>query len=292
MFYLSEVQKSLSSAESESSDDSLSKTHALVVDGKTLTFILDTRSNLVTPFLKLTKSCTSVLCVRATPLQKAYLVKVVKEEMKMVTLAVGDGANDVSMIQMADVGVGIQGEEGTQSVMASDFSIPKFKFLKPIALIHGHWCYDRLARLILYFFYKNACFVWVLFWYQLHCGFSGSVMIDAMYLMLYNFIFTSVPPMIIGIYDKKIPGDILNAHPALYRHGRLQKGYKRYTFWIVMADAFYQSLVIYFVAAGAYGDSEIGIWEYGTTITSSCLITMLLHCAIEVKSWVSYAGGA
>lgn len=108
----------------------------------------------------------------------------------MVTLAIGDGANDVSMIQMADIGVGIQGEEGTQAVMASDFSIPRFKFLKKLLLVHGHWNYDRLARLILYFFYKNAGFVLVLFWYQVHCGFSGSVMIDAMYLMLFNLFFT------------------------------------------------------------------------------------------------------
>lgn len=206
----------------------------------------------------------------------------------MVTLAIGDGANDVSMIQMADVGVGIQGQEGTQAVMASDFSLPRFKFLRKMMLVHGHWCYDRLARLILYFFYKNASFVFVLFWYQLDCGFSGSVCIDAMYLMVYNFFFTSLPPMIIGIYDEKIPGDILNAYPILYRHGRLKKGYKPSTFWYIMADALYQSLVIYFVAAWAYAGSDIGIWEYGTTIVSSCLIVMLLHCAIEIKSWTIY----
>lgn len=83
-------------------------------------------------------------------------MKIVKEELKVVTLAIGDGANDVSMIQMADVGVGIQGQEGTQSVMASDFSIPRFKFLKKLLIVHGHWNYDRLARVILYFFYKNS----------------------------------------------------------------------------------------------------------------------------------------
>lgn len=79
---------------------------ALVVDGKTLTYILDRRSNLTKPFLELTKYCNSVLCCRSTPLQKAYIVKVVKEELKMRTLAIGDGANDVSMIQTADVGIG------------------------------------------------------------------------------------------------------------------------------------------------------------------------------------------
>jgi phospholipid-translocating ATPase len=68
----------------------------------------------------------------------------------------GDGANDVSMIQRADVGVGISGKEGMQAVMASDFAISKFRYLERLLLLHGHWCYDRLARMILYFFYKNA----------------------------------------------------------------------------------------------------------------------------------------
>lgn len=134
----------------------MTKEYALVVDGKTLTFILDQRSNLTKPFLTLTKYCRSVLCCRATPLQKAYIVKVVKEQLKMRTLAIGDGANDVSMIQTADVGIGISGEEGIQAVMASDFALSRFKFLERFLLVHGHWCYDRLARMILYFFYKNA----------------------------------------------------------------------------------------------------------------------------------------
>lgn len=108
------------------------------------------------PFLKLTKCCACVLCCRSTPLQKAYLVKIVKEELNLSTLAIGDGANDVSMIQMADVGVGISGQEGMQAVMASDFTLSRFKFLEPLLLRHGFWSYDRLSRMVLYFFYKNA----------------------------------------------------------------------------------------------------------------------------------------
>ena len=75
---------------------------------------------------------------------------------KKIVICIGDGANDVSMIQTADVGVGISGAEGMQAVMASDFAIPRFHFLLRLLLVHGHWCYDRLARMVLYFFYKNA----------------------------------------------------------------------------------------------------------------------------------------
>ena len=102
------------------------------------------------------------------------------------------------MIQTADVGVGISGQEGMQAVMASDFALARFRYLQRLLLVHGHWCYDRLARMVLYFLYKNATFVFVIFWYQLYCGFSGSVMIDQIYLSLFNLMFTSLPPFAIG----------------------------------------------------------------------------------------------
>lgn len=153
-FYMDEIEKQL--IEAGADEFKAQKKRALVVDGKTLTFILDLKSNLTVPFLELTRYCSSVLCCRSTPLQKAFLVKVVKKELNMSTLAIGDGANDVSMLQMADVGVGICGQEGMQAVMASDFAIAKFKILEKLLLIHGHLNYDRLAKLIIYFFYKNA----------------------------------------------------------------------------------------------------------------------------------------
>ncbi|XP_037957548.1 probable phospholipid-transporting ATPase VA isoform X2 [Teleopsis dalmanni] len=261
------------------------KQKALVVDGKTLTFILDMRSNLIRPFLKLAKSCVSVLCCRSTPLQKAYLVKIVKEELNLCTLAIGDGANDVSMIQMADVGVGISGQEGTQAVMAADFTVARFRYLERLLLTHGFWCYDRLSRMILYFFYKNAAFVFLIFWYQLYCGFSGSVMMDQMYLMLYNLIFTSLPPLAIGVYDKRVPEDLLLKYPHLYKNGRLGLAYKPHDFWLILLDSLYQSLVIFFVALCSYAESDVGIWEFGTTITASCLMANLLHGAFEIRSW-------
>ncbi|KAL9875821.1 phospholipid-transporting ATPase VD isoform 1-T4 [Glossina fuscipes fuscipes] len=282
-FYLNDMEVRKNSAFQY--NNTQSKPQSLVVDGKTLTFILDLRSKLIRPFLKLTTNCASVLCCRSTPLQKAYLVKVVKEELRLCTLAVGDGANDVSMIQMADVGVGISGQEGTQAVMAADFTLARFRYLERLLLTHGYWCYDRLSRMILYFFYKNAAFVFLIFWYQLHCGFSGTVMMDQMYLMLYNLIFTSLPPLAIGVYDKRVPEDLLLKNPYLYKNGRLGVVYKPHDFWVILLDSLYQSLVVFLVALYAYVNSEVGIWEFGATITASCLFTNLLHGAIEIRSW-------
>ncbi|XP_066145545.1 phospholipid-transporting ATPase VD isoform X1 [Euwallacea fornicatus] len=293
--YLADIERQNREAEATAGSSSSNTTRcnsppshtgrALVVDGKTLTYILDRRSNLTKPFLKLTTYCNSVLCCRATPLQKAYIVKVVKDELKMRTLAIGDGANDVSMIQTADVGIGISGQEGMQAVMAADFSLSRFKYLERFLLVHGHWSYDRLSRMVLYFFYKNATFVFLIFWYQFYCGFSGSVMIDQMYLMLYNLLFTSLPPIAIGVYDQDAPYNLLRDMPYLYRRGRLGKVYKSYSFWMTMLDSLYQSVVVFWLCKFAYQDTDVDIFEFGTAATTACMCVMLLHVSIETRSW-------
>jgi len=258
---------------------------ALVVDGKTLVYVLDKRANIQDLFLQLTEQCCAVLGVRATPLQKAYIVRIVKEKLKCHTLAIGDGANDVSMIQTADIGVGISGQEGMQAVMAADFAVSRFRFVERLLLVHGHWCYDRLARMVLHFFYKNATFVFVCFWFQLFNGWSGQVMIDQMYLMLFNLLFTSLPPVALGVFDRNAPADLLVDQPKLYSVGRLSTVYKPYSFWINMAEAVYQSLVLFFIAYGTYTGSTVGLWEWGTLVCSQCITVMLVQLGVETKSW-------
>lgn len=256
---------------------------ALVIDGRTLAYVLD--KPLAQLFLSLAQHCTSVLCCRATPLQKAYIVSLVKESLGVITLAIGDGANDVSMIQTGDVGIGISGKEGMQAVMASDFTMTRFKHLERLLLVHGHWCYDRLARTILYFFYKNATFIFIICWYQWYCGFSATVMIDQVYLMLYNVLFTSLPPIALGILDKDCPDHLLLKYPSLYGQGRKAQVHTKFSFWVNMLDAIYQSIITFFIPFMAYYDSDIGIWEFGTTICTACVLGQLLHLAIETRSW-------
>lgn len=181
----------------------------------------------------------------------------------------------------------ISGMEGRQAVMASDFAISKFKYLERLLLVHGHWNYDRLARMVLYFFYKNAAFVFVTFWFQFFNGYSASIMFDQMYLMLYNLLWTSMPPMAIGVLDQNAPDVVLTAKPQLYIRGRESQAYRPYSFWLNMLDSIYQSFVIFFVAYGAYFDSDVGLWEFGTSVMTSCLCVQLLHQAVETKSWVS-----
>eukprot|EP00268_Persea_americana_P023564 TRINITY_DN23132_c0_g2_i2.p1 TRINITY_DN23132_c0_g2~~TRINITY_DN23132_c0_g2_i2.p1 ORF type:complete len:977 (+),score=213.52 TRINITY_DN23132_c0_g2_i2:372-3302(+) len=122
------------------------KPFALVVDGKVLELAL--QSDVKYQFLRLAVNCASVICCRVSPKQKALITRLVKDYTGKITLAIGDGANDVGMIQSADIGVGISGMEGMQAVMASDFSLPQFRFLERLLIVHGHWCYKRIAKMV------------------------------------------------------------------------------------------------------------------------------------------------
>ncbi|XP_040297928.1 phospholipid-transporting ATPase VB isoform X1 [Bufo bufo] len=255
----------------------------LVIDGITLAVIF--QGGLEEKFLELTKYCRSVLCCRATPLQKSMVVKLVRNKLNVMTLAIGDGANDVSMIQCADIGIGISGQEGMQAVMSSDYAISRFKHLKKLLLVHGHWCYTRLAKMVIYFFYKNVAYVNLLFWFQFFCGFTGTTMIDYGQLIFFNLFFTSVPPLVFGIMDKDVSAETLMSLPELYKSGQQSESYKMSTFWIVILDAFYQSLICFFVPYLTYYRSGIDLLSFGAPINTSALFTILLHLAIEIKTW-------
>ena len=127
-------------------------THGLIIDGDALKFVLE--EPLKSKFLLLCKQCKSVICCRVSPSQKALVVRMVKLGLDVMTLSIGDGANDVAMIQEAHVGVGIAGEEGRQAVMSSDYAIGQFRFLSRLILVHGRWSYRRIAEMIANFFYK------------------------------------------------------------------------------------------------------------------------------------------
>ncbi|XP_076013152.1 phospholipid-transporting ATPase VD isoform X2 [Genypterus blacodes] len=249
----------------------------LVMDGRTLDWALQEELH----FLELSRHCKAVICCRSTPLQKSQVVRLIRDRLGVMTLAVGDGANDVSMIQVADVGVGICGQEGMQAVMSSDFAVSRFKHLKKLLLVHGHWCCSRLAHMILYFIYKNVMFVNLLFWYQFFCGFSGSVMTNSWILILFNLLFTSLPPLLFGVLDRDVAAETLMDQPELYRAGHTSKVYGPSSFWITVLDAFYQSLVCFFVPYLVYAGSDAGELWFGSPINASALLIMLLHQIIE-----------
>ncbi|XP_038706602.1 probable phospholipid-transporting ATPase 4 isoform X2 [Tripterygium wilfordii] len=179
---------------------------ALIIDGKTLTYTLE--DDVKHQFLRLAVKCASVICCRVSPKQKALVTRLVKEGTGKTTLAVGDGANDVGMIQEADIGVGISGVEGMQAVMASDFAIAQFRFLERLLVVHGHWCYKRIAQMICYFFYKNIAFGLTLFYFEAFTGFSGQSVYDDWYMLLFNVVLTSLPVISLGVFEQDVSSEV------------------------------------------------------------------------------------
>lgn len=179
------------------------KPPCLLLDGGVLMEI--TKSDQAMPILmEISKNCSAVVCCRMIPKQKAEIVKMVKENLKKLTLAIGDGANDVNMIQEAHIGVGLYGQEGMRAVQASDYALPQFKCLWKLVLVHGKWSYIRISEMILYFFYKNMVFTICQFYFSFQCGFSAQPVFDQYYIMFYNMIFTCLPLVVRAIIEQDV----------------------------------------------------------------------------------------
>lgn len=257
---------------------------ALIIDGNSLVYILE--KELENELFDLATFCRVVLCCRVAPLQKAGIVDLIKSRTDDMTLAIGDGANDVSMIQMADVGVGICGQEGRQAVLASDFAMGQFRFLKRLLLVHGHWNYQRIGYLVLYNFYKNAVFVFMLFWYILCTGFSTTSALTDWSSMFYSIVYTSVPTVIVGILDKDLSHRTLLKYPKLYESGHRHESYNIYLFWGIMFDTIWQSLVLYYIPVFIYKESTIDIWSMGSLWTIAVVILVNVHLAMDIQRWL------
>ncbi|XP_061995950.1 phospholipid-transporting ATPase 1 isoform X2 [Rosa rugosa] len=262
---------------------------ALIIDGTSLVYILD--SELEEKLFELANRCSVVLCCRVAPLQKAGIVALVKNRTADMTLAIGDGANDVSMIQMADVGVGISGQEGRQAVMASDFAMGQFRFLVPLLLVHGHWNYQRMGYMILYNFYRNAVFVLILFWYVLFTCFTLTTAITEWSSMLYSIIYTALPTIVVGVLDKDLSRMTLLSYPQLYGAGHRQECYNTKLFWVTMVDTLWQSVAVFFIPLFAYWGSTIDTSSIGDLWTLSVVILVNIHLAMDIIrwSWITHA---
>ena len=156
----------------------MKKKHALIIDGEALS-VIDGSEILQEKFLKFTSKINVVIACRFAPKQKATIIRLVKSKFpKASTLASGDGANDVAMINEADVGVGISGHEGMQAARASDYAVGQFKLLQPLLFIHGRECYRRNSDLVCYTFYKNMLYIITQIWYGMYSVFSGQTLYE------------------------------------------------------------------------------------------------------------------
>lgn len=217
----------------------------VVIDGDALKLALS-NNDIKRKFLLLCKHCKAVLCCRVSPAQKAAVVKMVKDTLDVMTLAIGDGSNDVAMIQAADVGVGIAGEEGRQAAMSSDYALGQFRFLTRLLLTHGRWSYKRFAEMIPSFFYKNVNYTLALFWYSICNNFDGSYLFEFTYLTFYNLAFTAFPVIFLAVFDQDVGAKISLLVPQLYRTGITRSEFTEKKFWFYVVDGIYQSVVSFF----------------------------------------------
>uniref|UniRef100_A0A8B9KMW0 Phospholipid-transporting ATPase n=1 Tax=Astyanax mexicanus TaxID=7994 RepID=A0A8B9KMW0_ASTMX len=245
--------------------------HGLVVDGASLSLALREHEKL---FMEVCKNCSAVLCCRMAPLQKAKVVRLLKTSPeKPITLAIGDGANDVSMIQEAHVGIGIMGKEGRQAVRNSDYAIARFKFLAKLLLVHGHFYYIRIATLVQYFFYKT--------------------LYDSVYLTLYNICFTSLPILVYSLFEQLVHPHVLQSKPALYRDISKNSllSFKTFLYWTILGFChafifFFGSYILMGEDTTLMGNGQMfGNWTFGTLVFTVMVITVTLKLALETHFW-------
>uniref|UniRef100_A0A8C4S2X9 Phospholipid-transporting ATPase n=1 Tax=Erpetoichthys calabaricus TaxID=27687 RepID=A0A8C4S2X9_ERPCA len=199
-------------------EETIDGDYGLLINGHSLAFALE--PSLELEFLKTACMCKTVICCRVTPLQKAQVVQLVKKYKKAITLAIGDGANDVSMIKTAHIGVGISGQEGMQAVLSSDFSFAQFRYLQRLLLVHGRWSYIRMCKFLSYFFYKNFTFTLVHFWYAFFCGFSAQTVYDEWFITFSQLSLHITSSLGMSMFDQDINDHWSMEYPELYGPGQ------------------------------------------------------------------------
>eukprot|EP00010_Vexillifera_abyssalis_P003085 CAMPEP_0201558862 /NCGR_PEP_ID=MMETSP0173_2-20130828/70485_1 /ASSEMBLY_ACC=CAM_ASM_000268 /TAXON_ID=218659 /ORGANISM="Vexillifera sp., Strain DIVA3 564/2" /LENGTH=1160 /DNA_ID=CAMNT_0047972505 /DNA_START=12 /DNA_END=3490 /DNA_ORIENTATION=- len=282
----------LAAVEQAFADYDDSRECAIVINGRTIDIALEDSIKL--RFLELAQLCASVVVCRASPKNKRDVVRLVKRHLNPITLAVGDGANDVSMIQEADIGVGIKGEEGMQAVLNSDYAIGQFRFLAPLLLVHGHWCYKRISFLICYFLYKNFLLSIIPLWFAIDNGFSGQAYFDAWLRRGYNVIFTALPALVVCVLEQDVGSPGLMKYPQLYTDCQRDASFNIWRFLKWALWGFIDSIVCYyFVRLSSVGDGgpfdssgqTAGLYMAGT-ITFTCIVVVVnLRLALHTRYW-------
>ncbi|KZL82759.1 p-type atpase, partial [Colletotrichum incanum] len=216
----------------------------VVIDGQTLA-ATEKSPDLTAQFYSVVPFVDSVICCRASPAQKALMVKTVRSQLRKsrgrmghgLTLAIGDGANDLAMISASHVGVGISGKEGLQAARVADYAIAQFRYLQRLLLVHGRWNYVRTAKFILCTFWKEMFFYLPTAMYQRYNGYTGTSLYEMASLTVFNTLFTSLCVICMGIWEQDLSADTLLAVPELYMYGQRNMGLNlaKYTAWMFSA---------------------------------------------------------
>lgn len=251
---------------------------ALVISGDALELCLQYYQD---EFLELACGCPAVVCCRCSPTQKATVVTLIQQHTGKRTAAVGDGGNDVSMIQAADAGIGIAGREGKQASLAADFSISQFSHVARLLLVHGRRSYKRSASLSQFVIHRGLIISTMQAIFSAVFYFSSVALYQGFLMVGYATLYTMFPVFSL-VLDKDVSGEIALKYPELYKE--LSKGrslsFKTFYMWVLIS--IYQGGVIMYGALVLFEDEFIHIVAISFT---ALILTELIMVALTIRRW-------
>ncbi|KAM6216677.1 phospholipid-transporting ATPase IK [Rhynchocyon petersi] len=241
-------------------------------------------------FVDLAVRCQAVICCRVTPKQKALIVKLVKRHRHVVTLAIGDGANDVNMIKTADVGVGLAGPEGMQAVQSSDYVLAQFSFLRRLLLVHGRWSYLRVCKFLRYFLYKTLASMMAQIWFAFYNGFTAQPVYEGWFLALFNLLYSTLPVLYIGLFEQDVSAEKSLQMPQLYMAGQKDELFNYGVFFQALFHGTITSLVNFFMTLLACnnigGAPNLSDYQsFAVILALSSLLSITLQVILIIKYW-------
>jgi len=252
--------------------------HALVIKGDSLETVIKHYEH---EFMELAIQCPSVVVCRCTPTQKADIVQLLKTHTGKRTCAIGDGGNDVSMIQMADAGIGLVGKEGKQASLAADFSMTQFSHLGRLLIWHGRNSYKRSAALGQFVIHRGLIISVIQAVFSCAFFYISVPLYHGMLQVGYSTVYTTAPVFSL-VLDVDVRDDIAMTYPELYKD--LVKGrhlsYKTFFVWLLVS--IYQGGIIMFGALFLFEDDFIHIVSISFT---TLILTELIMVALSVHTW-------
>ena len=269
--------------------------HALVVSGACLRVCLS-GAQATEAFAELLPFCFTIICTRMTPQQKARVVAFYKSRFRKVTLAVGDGANDVSMIREAEVGVGILGKEGSQAANAADFALHRFSDLTRLLFVHGRYAHVRVVDAARASTFANMAFNLPLLYFGFVNGFSAQSMYSSMVLTVFNILFTGIVYLAIVFFDRQLDADVAMKVPRLYSDVRSTISWTAFALEMLLAVWFGAIAFVAFSALNvdvlSSDGKPLGLWGLGAVANMVTVPSLLVSYSLRMKCFTWFHAAA
>ncbi|KAI1787404.1 aminophospholipid-transporting P-type ATPase [Ganoderma leucocontextum] len=253
----------------------------LVIDGESLQLCLNMFKN---EFIEIATKLSAVVACRCSPTQKADVARLIRKHTKKRVCCIGDGGNDVSMIQAADVGVGIVGMEGKQASLAADFSVTQFSFLTKLLLWHGRNSYRRSAKLAQFVIHRGLIISIMQAVFSSIFYFAPIALYQGWLLVGYATAYTMAPVFSL-VLDRDVNEDLALLYPELYKE--LTKGrvlsYKTFFIWLMISV--YQGAAIMIMSLVLFENEFLNIVSISFT---ALILNELIMVALEITTWHIY----